>query len=105
MKKDENLKTKILSIKTVNEKIRNAGFKLARIKYQREVTEEEREKSIFVAVMENNMRSGGGKTYSFTSDVLSPTLGLTVVTAVWHKDDCVKIEYVDDGNIDNDDDV
>ena len=51
------------------------------------------------------MRSGNGKTYSFTSDVLSPTLGLTIVTAVWHKDDCVKIEYVNDGDIDNDDDV
>lgn len=102
---NENLKTKILSIKTVNEKIKNAGFKQARIKYQREVADDEREKSSLVAVMENYMHPGRGRTYSFTSDVLSPTLGLTVVSAVWHKDDCIKIEYVDDGRPDNDDDV
>lgn len=103
--KTENIKTKILSIKVVNEKIRNAGFKHARIKYQKEVTDDEREKSSLVAVLENHMRSSKGKSYSFSDDVLSPTLGVTVKSVVWHKDDCVKIDYVDDGRPDNDDDV
>lgn len=101
----EVLASKIIKINDLNKRIRDAGFKTARIVYENEVPAEEKEKIVFKAVMEYYMRSTKDRKYTFIDDVLSPTLGLTVKTVVWYRDDCVKVEYVSDGQVDNEDDV
>lgn len=98
----KNTKKQTYRIEDINSRLKRVGYKIARIKYPTELPKDERDKYDLVVVVDPVMKS---KSMTFV-DVLTDLLKKHVTKAIWYNNDSIQIEYiVDDGQVDNEDDV
>ncbi len=98
---------KIYSIKDLNDRIKKAGFRTARIFTRAELEDGEEEKLLLKTALEPNPNLKKEER-SFIKEVLEPILKLKIIEVKWYKTDCVKVYYESDNSVetvDMDDDV
>lgn len=96
-----NTKKDTYRIEDINNRLKRAGYKVSRVKYPTELSKDDQSKWTLVTVVDPVMKT---KRLTF-NDVLSEIINKKIVSVKYYGNDSITVEWLPDGQVDNEDDV